>query len=502
MMNPRHPLLLVLAVLLAAWPVTAPAQDPSDPPAEEQAPETPATPDEPGESGVEPERRVAAGEVVRFGSDYTLAEGEIASDVAVFGGDLEIAGTVDGDVVVIAGTARLGGTAEIDGDLAVIGGPLTVEPGAVVAGDLAVIGGSVDAPPGFAPGGEQVAMNLLGESPALQATLDWLTGGFLLARPIVPTLPWTWGVVLVFAFVYLAINLVCERPVGKCVGILSEKPLTAFLVGVLVLLLFGPVTALLMVSIVGLPVVPLLWLTLLLLALFGKAGAFRWLGARILPEDSQGGRLIAARSLGIGIAAVCLFYMVPVLGFAVWAAVGVFGLGAAVSTVHAGLRREHPALSVQSSERTPGPAPDARHAEVVEAEPAAATTNPTAHPRAGFGRRLGALVLDAMLLLVTAGLLDLEGAPLVLLFLAYPVVLWAWKTSTIGGIICNLRVVRVDGAQLTLSDALVRGLSCIVSAVPAGLGWFWILWDPGKQAWHDRIAGTYVVQVPPNLPLP
>lgn len=502
MMNPRHLLLLALAAFLAAWPVAAPAQDPPDRPAEEQAPVTPATPDEPGESGVEPERTVAVGEVVRFGSDYMVAEGELASEVAVFGGDLVIEGTVEGDVAVIGGAARLAGTAEIGGDLAVIGGPLTVEDGAVIAGDFAVIGGRIEAPPDFAPGGDHVEINPFGGSRALEAILAWLPGGFLLGRPIVPTLLWTWGFVLVFALVYLAINLVCARPVRQCVETLSEKPLTTFLVGVLVLLLIGPVTGLLMVSIIGLPVVPLLWLTFLLLGLFGKAGVFRWLGAMILPEDSDGGRLVAARSLGIGIAAICLFYMVPVLGFAVWTAAGVFGLGAAVSTVHAGLRREHPSLSVPASDRTPGPAPDAHRAEVVEAEPAPATANLTAHPRAGFGRRLGALLLDAMLLLVTAVLLDLDGAPLFLLVLAYSVVLWGWKTTTIGGIICHLRVVRVDGAPLTFSDSLVRGLSCIVSALPAGLGWFWILWDPGKQAWHDRIAGTCVVQVPPSLPLP
>ena len=501
MMNPRHPLLLALAALMAAWPVASLAQAPSDVPAEEQAPETPENLGQPDESGVEPEQRMAVGEVVRFGSDYTLAEGELASEVTVIGGDLVIEGAVNRDVAVIGGSARLAGTAEIGGDLAVIGGPLTVEDGAVIAGDFAVIGGRIEAPPDFAPGGDHVEINPFGVSRALEAILAWLRGGFLLGRPIVPTLLWTWGVVLVFALVYLAINLVCERPVRKCVETLSEKPLTTFLVGVLVLLLIGPVTGLLMVSIIGLPVVPLLWLTFLLLGLFGKAGVFRWLGAMILPEDADGGRLIAARSLGIGIAAVCLFYMVPVLGFSVWTAAGVFGLGAAVSTVHAGLRREHPVLSVPASDRAPGPGPDDQPAD-VSAEPTAEPTGLTAHPRAGFGRRLGALLLDAMLLLVTAVLLDLDGAPFFLLVLAYSVVLWGWKTTTIGGIICHLRVVRVDGAPLTLSDSLVRGLSCIVSALPAGLGWFWILWDPGKQAWHDRIAGTCVVQVPPSLPLP
>jgi uncharacterized RDD family membrane protein YckC len=27
------------------------------------------------------------------------------------------------------------------------------------------------------------------------------------------------------------------------------------------------------------------------------------------------------------------------------------------------------------------------------------------------------------------------------------------------------------------------------------LGFFWMLWDSQKQAWHDKIAGTVVVKV-------
>ena len=75
------------------------------------------------------------------------------------------------------------------------------------------------------------------------------------------------------------------------------------------------------------------------------------------------------------------------------------------------------------------------------------------------------------------------------------------KTTTVGGIICQLRVVRVDGAPLRFVDALVRGLSSMFSLAVLGLGCLWILKDPERQAWHDRIAGTYVVQVPRNWAL-
>ena len=88
-----------------------------------------------------------------------------------------------------------------------------------------------------------------------------------------------------------------------------------------------------------------------------------------------------------------------------------------------------------------------------------------------------------------------------LLLLAYHIGFWTWKGTTVGGIICQLRVVRVDGTPLRFVDALVRGLSSIFSLAVLGLGCLWILKDPERQAWHDKIAGTYVVKVPRHWPL-
>lgn len=48
---------------------------------------------------------------------------------------------------------------------------------------------------------------------------------------------------------------------------------------------------------------------------------------------------------------------------------------------------------------------------------------------------------------------------------------------------------------------VVRGLSGVLSMAAVGLGGLWILRDPEQQAWHDRIAGTYVVKVPRDWPI-
>jgi len=66
----------------------------------------------------------------------------------------------------------------------------------------------------------------------------------------------------------------------------------------------------------------------------------------------------------------------------------------------------------------------------------------------------------------------------------------------VGGIICQVRVVRIDGQPVKLPDAIVRALASVLSIAAFGIGCFWILRDPERQAWHDKIAGTYVVKVP------
>jgi uncharacterized RDD family membrane protein YckC len=127
-------------------------------------------------------------------------------------------------------------------------------------------------------------------------------------------------------------------------------------------------------------------------------------------------------------------------------------------------------------------------------------------PRAQFRDRLAAFVLDVILIGIVVSFLDsLNGVdadnvmfPFLLIYL---IAMWTFKQTSVGGIICQLRLVRVDGSPLTFADALVRGLSGIFSLAVLALGALWILRDPERQAWHDKIAGTYVVKVPRNWPV-
>ncbi len=112
-----------------------------------------------------------------------------------------------------------------------------------------------------------------------------------------------------------------------------------------------------------------------------------------------------------------------------------------------------------------------------------------------------ALLIDVLLIAIVVNFIDHRGNFELVALAIYGAVMWKLRGSTVGGIIFDLRVVRIDGRPVDWETAIVRALGCFLSMVVAGLGFFWIAFDSGKQAWHDKIAGTAVVRVPKGVPL-
>ena len=114
---------------------------------------------------------------------------------------------------------------------------------------------------------------------------------------------------------------------------------------------------------------------------------------------------------------------------------------------------------------------------------------------------MGALLLDLILVGFVMGVLHHAYHLELLVLAAYGAIMWKLRGSTIGGIVFDLRVVRLDGREIEWETAIVRALSCFLSLAVAGLGFIWIAFDHNNQAWHDKIAGTVVVRVAKGAPL-
>ena len=68
--------------------------------------------------------------------------------------------------------------------------------------------------------------------------------------------------------------------------------------------------------------------------------------------------------------------------------------------------------------------------------------------------------------------------------------------QTLGKRICNIRVVdEVTGQPgIGFGRGVGRYFARWLSAIPLGLGYFWMLWDPKKQCWHDKLVHDLVVK--------
>jgi uncharacterized RDD family membrane protein YckC len=131
----------------------------------------------------------------------------------------------------------------------------------------------------------------------------------------------------------------------------------------------------------------------------------------------------------------------------------------------------------------------------------AATGAGTGEP-ASFWRRLGAYLIDYVLVTVVFAIPPslVTGGPPGLIFLvalfmpvAYYIVGYGIG-QTLGCVALGVRIQTEDGGEPGFGRGFIRWFISIFSALAIGLGYFWMIWDPKKQTWHDKAAGTLVVK--------
>jgi uncharacterized RDD family membrane protein YckC len=73
--------------------------------------------------------------------------------------------------------------------------------------------------------------------------------------------------------------------------------------------------------------------------------------------------------------------------------------------------------------------------------------------------------------------------------------IWFYSTSgqTIGKRVMKLRVAGIDGAPLNWRKGVLRYLGSLISSFTFSIGYLWALFDYDKQTWHDKNAGTIVI---------
>ena len=131
----------------------------------------------------------------------------------------------------------------------------------------------------------------------------------------------------------------------------------------------------------------------------------------------------------------------------------------------------------------------------------------------GFWTRVGASLIDSLLLMLVIlpplvmiygwayfdSTAFIQGPADLLLSWVLPIVavllFWIKRQATPGKELLGARI--VDAQRLAAASPrqlVIRYLGYYLSAIPLGLGLFWVAFDPRKQGWHDKLASTLVVR--------
>jgi uncharacterized RDD family membrane protein YckC len=126
-------------------------------------------------------------------------------------------------------------------------------------------------------------------------------------------------------------------------------------------------------------------------------------------------------------------------------------------------------------------------------------------PRADFWYRLGGFLIDAVILFLVGQLVGFvfgrNVVAVILIGLALGIGYSVYFIGSGSGQTVGMRVLgirAIDAAtygRVDYGKAFVRYLVAVVAQIPCYLGYFWMLWDPERQTWHDKAAKTFVVPV-------
>jgi uncharacterized RDD family membrane protein YckC len=142
----------------------------------------------------------------------------------------------------------------------------------------------------------------------------------------------------------------------------------------------------------------------------------------------------------------------------------------------------------------------------------------------GFGRRLGAMLIDSLIIaFMTFTITFMIGfvflffdmfvdtrenvlqAAIALAGITFSFFYWigSWSANgqSIGQSTLGMTVVGKDGQKLSKGKAFLRYIGFVISALFFGLGFIWVAFDKKRQGWHDKIAGSYVIDMDDDFPV-
>jgi hypothetical protein len=258
------------------------------------------------------------GSAAIFGGNFSIAEGAVINhDLAVFGGNLTISGEINGDIVIFGGQALLKEDAVVSGDIAIFGGQVTREPGAEVRGDI-----TENAPPSVnipnvpnapdAPNPPNVRVN---------ANPFWSAAGKL-------------GQAVVIAAIAMLLALFLQPQLDRTANTIVRQPWAAGGFGLLTFIVLPIVLVIMTLTIILIPVVAVIVLLIPLAWLFGVIAIGQEVGDRFAKAINQVWAPVLSTGFGTFMLMLVVGFieLIPCVGWIPSTIVALLGIGATAMT--------------------------------------------------------------------------------------------------------------------------------------------------------------------------
>lgn len=248
-------------------------------------------------------------ERVVIGGSLTIGPNETVESAVVIGGTLTVAGRVRHDAVVVAGKLIARPSAAIGGDVVAVAGNLALHDGAIVHGDRISMGGP------FNGGLAKVIAALAHGGDISPMALFVFNFVGVLVRAL-----------LLFVLAVLLVSFAPTRT-QRVREFLSIRPGASIAGGMVLLVGMIPACLLLVVTLVGIPLIPVLLFGLLSLMVIGLTSLMIWVGESVPLFE---GRKTPLGAMMIGLVLLTLIGLIPAVGHVALAVLSFMAAGAAL----------------------------------------------------------------------------------------------------------------------------------------------------------------------------
>ena len=239
--------------------------------------------------------------LIRFGGSITVPANQVVENAIAFGGNVTVSpnAKVLDTAISFGGSVTLQKGARIEGDVYSFGGNIVQEPGAIVNGERATFSDRH----GMMYGADRSRSSFFAQY--------FFSAIFRISAGVMATIL---GLIVLKASPQFLPNLAAE--------LRQHFSLTALCgVGAIVAILFASVF--LAITLIGIPLIPLLILTTIITSLVGSLGVALFVGQRLIRSDSRS----LQQQFLVGLAILTVLSLIPFFGGLIVLLSNLFGLG-------------------------------------------------------------------------------------------------------------------------------------------------------------------------------